>query len=427
MKNRLFAILFIIANSVWAEPYALTDVLKLSLEKNREILIAEKGLERIKAQVLEAYASCYPNLSLKGYESYLKKTKETTGEPKLPPYTTSASLFLSQPIYTGGKIASAIRLAKVHLEIAGLSYQRLRQNVLYKVAEAYYVLIKAKRTREVFFEEEERAKTLLDMAKKRFSEGMVPELEVKRVRLNLKDTKTKLKKAEGDLEIATDSLKKAIGLLPDDKIEIVEELEYKPIDTDDAVSDALAHRLEIKEAEAELSVRELSAKIARAEYYPQVNLGLSYGLSGNKETFKEAINYVEEDYYRFNLELELPIFDGGRRKAKLKAERLSIDEKRLDLEKTKEVIAYEAREAKSRLNEAETRADLAKESLELAKENLEIMRLRYKEGVSSLIETLDVETSLSKASLDCVNSLIDCHILKTIFYKMTGRIEEIMM
>jgi outer membrane protein TolC len=55
------------------------------------------------------------------------------------------------------------------------------------------------------------------------------------------------------------------------------------------------------------------------------------------------------------------------------------------------------------------------------------MRLRYKEGVSSLIETLDAETSLSKASLDCVNGLIDCHILKTIFYKMTGRIEEILM
>jgi outer membrane protein TolC len=54
----------------------------------------------------------------------------------------------------------------------------------------------------------------------------------------------------------------------------------------------------------------------------------------------------------------------------------------------------------------------------------DISKIRYTEGTGSLLEITDAETSLAQARVNEINALLDYHVKRADFDRVTGVIDE---
>ena len=99
----------------------------------------------------------------------------------LQPSTSSITAStVKQPLYTAGKVGTALRLASVEAEGALADVDRAEQDLALEVVKAYYGLLWAERDRELVAATQDQRKLHAEMARTRFKNGVATEVDVLR-------------------------------------------------------------------------------------------------------------------------------------------------------------------------------------------------------------------------------------------------------
>ncbi len=422
---------------------SLKDVLKITKERNQELISLKKRIEAKKAEFYLAYSRLYPTLKLKADSSYIKviepqkyETEFTFGDERITssfkefslPYSTSVSLLFSQPLFTGGEIIASIKQAKEDLNKTELQYQLKLQQIIEEIVEGYYNLIKYIEIEKMYKDELNRAKILLNTIQAKLDEGEIPEIDIRRAKLNCHKIEGKIIEVKGEVEIAKDNLKRLLNLPLDSQLEVIDELKYQPIEIklnkEYLYNLACTNRLEIREAQIELNNKELSVKIAKSQYYPKVFLTGSYIWLGQEEIFHKSWKEFEETQWDVKLNVEVPLFDGGERKSKVKSAESYLEEEEITFEKIKDSITFDIHQAIIRLKIVENRIKLEKQNIDLAKDTLRIIKAKYEAGMIDLKEVFDEENTLGEVSISYINALVEYEITKMKLYKAIGRMDD---
>lgn len=138
-------------------------------------------------------------------------------------------------------------------------------------------------------------------------------------------------------------------------------------------------------------------KLSSADYVPIFGIGGSYQWNDHNSAFgSEGKSYIGMAFMRWNL------FDGLRRESEVERARLKAQEVEEYLSGLKKEISYRVYEAYLTVEEARKALELSNARLAFAEEGARLLKVRFENSLSTIVELLDTQTALDMARADLV-------------------------
>ncbi len=407
----------------------LDQSIKLALKQNPAILKAQEELRRTRGLIVEIRADALPHLDASGNYNRIDRdfidTLPGTTLRKNQEQPWSATVELSQLIYSGGRVHAAIRAARLTDQIAVLDFDRTVADTLLNVRNTFYqILLNA----ELVIVREQSVTLLehqLDDAKNRFAAGTVPQFNVLRAEVELANAKPPLIRARNDLRLSKEALAKLLALdtpvKPHDftAINFVGKLTYEPRSWTlaDALDNALAKRPELQQAEKQVGLQTEQIKVATAGYKPSLSVFGDYGVRNS--TFSDHLDQTIHGW-TVGAQATWPLFDGLLTQGKVQQARAQLAEAEIDLADTRRSIELEVRQAYSDYLQALELIEAQKKTIEQAEESLRLAEARFRAGTGTQLDVLSAQTALTDARSNEVQALHDYNVALATLDRATG-------
>jgi outer membrane protein TolC len=323
------------------------------------------------------------------------------------------------PVYVGGRISSGVEAAEAGASAAEAERARARQSVVHAVMEAYTGVALAdahlgvaREAREVA---EENARLVGDLREA----GLVVQSDVLQAEVRLSEIEEMIARAESAAAVSRASLNAAMGRDLDDPV-LVEPLD----DFDDhdrpppeqLAAEARESRPDIRAARRRVSAADRSADVVRGALLPEV------GVEGRLEANAEDFIGADGDNWSVFASARWTVFEGKATTARLRRARAEADAARRMVREIEDRAGLEVRTAYHELRAARRSREVAERSVGLAEESLRIVRDRYQEGLTTLVELLDAENALTRARVRVAAAQRDIRIAAASLDLAVGRL-----
>ncbi|MEM7816656.1 MAG: TolC family protein [Candidatus Aenigmatarchaeota archaeon] len=416
-KIFIFLVLFLISSTIRAQEFNLTldEIVLLALRDNPEILLKNKELEKAKQKIIEAKRELLPDLTL---NFNLNKTR---GLYQKDITQNSTNLNLRQIIFSGGRIINTIRLTQKGFEITEAILDKTKQEVVFNTIKVFYGLILAKDLVRLNKRVLENTKEHFKVLKKRYKNGEVSELEIKKIEEALERAKQVYKASLNQLDSYENFLKNLLHLDLEIKIKPKGEINYEPKELifDKAYILALSRRPEIRQYEAQIEQLKASKEVIKAQNRPNIYAVWDYYMRSHSSGIG-GISKNQNDYNVIGLAVSWPIFDGFQSKARLEEILTEIKEAQIAKDKVIRDIALELKNAYLELKNALNRIETVEKDFLFYRENLRSIKEKYSQGIVSHLELLDAQLQYKIANFNKKQAIYEYNIAKLNFEKAQG-------
>jgi multidrug efflux system outer membrane protein len=182
-------------------------------------------------------------------------------------------------------------------------------------------------------------------------------------------------------------------------------------------SELLARRPDIRSAEQQLIAAEARIDVARKAYFPTISLT---GFLGFESTSLSSLFNPSRSVWGVIPQVAQPIFNGGRIKSNVHFTRAERDLLLINYEKTIQTAFREVADSLigyRKIQEVRVQRELLVGTL---RDRSRLAYLRYKEGVSNLLEALDADRELFNAELSLAQARRDELLSVVKVYKSLG-------
>lgn len=313
------------------------------------------------------------------------------------------------------------RAAKLQKQVADAEVRHARQLTMQQVARAYVIALRAEAALDAARAGEALAARLVALADSQRRAGTGTGIEVTRSRVQLQNERQKVLLATHEREKTQLELKRLTGLDLAQPIELTDRLndgsEAAP-SLEAALESARSSRLDLEAQQRRQTLAGTAARSIRAERLPSLAAGGDYGAIGDGTRMLPTRSV--------SIGLRVPIFDGGRREARITEASILVRQEKLRLEDLKRQMEVEVRLALDALENARAQIETARLGLELANNELEQARRRTEAGVASSIELTDAQTRLERARDNQLAALSLFNLARIEVAAATGTIETAM-
>ncbi len=307
---------------------------------------------------------------------------------------------MTQPIYTGGKITTATKLAQLGVDAAKIEQKRTKAEVIISADEAFYTYLKVEEMLQAANAYRAVVDELYRQVETMLSSGMCTKSDLMKVQVKVNEAELQQLKARNGVTLARMNLCYVIGLPTSTiDIELVDSFDiYQSVDSEIDVTARPEYGLLEKSIEA----KELEVKMARSDFLPSISAMASYsyanGLSFNGATMLSSPSFTG------GVAINIPIFHWGEGARKISAARREVDIaentqmdliQKMTLELTQSINAY---------NEAQLEVLLMERTVEQASENLRQSGKQYAAGMETLAYHLEAQALWQRATTDLVEA-----------------------
>jgi outer membrane protein TolC len=147
----------------------------------------------------------------------------------------------------------------------------------------------------------------------------------------------------------------------------------------------------------------LDVTIARQAYLPTLTVDAVYGIEANALALNSAtaankeLGPVPNLGYFITASLNIPVWDWGVRRSKVRQSELKQKEAAADLSLTQRTLIRNLRGYYDEAQTAHRQIELLQKAVDLASESLRLSTLRYQAGEANIVELGDAQTSLIQA------------------------------
>ncbi|MGB9606966.1 MAG: TolC family protein, partial [bacterium] len=222
MKKLRRVLLLLSYLAVLPNPLTLEEAVKIALQNNKQIKVAEEKLLSAKSNLEMVKASEKILTSLSA--SALRIDKKTTITmpsfiPGRPPiqitigelYSYKASLGVFHPIDISKKISLREKAASLSIDQADIDYERTKEDVITSTKKAFLQALQAKKSIAIFETTLKAAEEHLRVAKANYEAGTVPQFDVLRAEVNLANIRQQLLSVQNAYEMAKSALLNTMG------------------------------------------------------------------------------------------------------------------------------------------------------------------------------------------------------------------------
>jgi outer membrane protein TolC len=228
-------------------------------------------------------------------------------------------------------------------------------------------------------------------------------VDLLRTQVRLADLRQQIVAEENVLAVEKRALANLLGLEEGGgRLTLAGDLVFEEVswEAEELYREALAGRSDYLGAEAELAAREKRVAIARADYRPTVSLRGSYGL-------RTTLEAEQEDVGALGVVMSLPLFEGGRRGARVREELANVRAARERLRGLRLQIRQEIETAALNIDASTVRIEATRTAIDEAQEGLRIERLKYELGEGSITDVFDAQAALLQTETNYYRALAD--------------------
>ncbi len=357
-----------------------------------------------------------------------------------PRYGSALTFDLAQPLLRdfGFKMARReILIARNDQEVSENLMRQALVDTVFNVEEAYWNLVYSRENLKVRQESLKLARDLLAKNTRELEVGTIPPIDLVSARAEVASREADILQAEAQVRNDQDTLRTLLNL-PREKgapatVVVPAEMprtEPIPLNLEEALTRALAHRPDLAASQAGLKTRALNLSYARNQTLPNLSLRASYwspGLSGTQLLYQDndpstgiivgtipgGPSLAFKDAFRFRYEnwsvgltLELPL-ESVVSRARVTQARLESEQAALRLRDLEQQALLEVEIAMRAVETDYKRAQAYQAARELADEKLAAEEKKLRAGMSTNYTVLQQQRDLALARTNEIKARVD--------------------
>ncbi len=389
--------------------------MRTALEKHPALKQAEAAVEAAEAEVKQARASYFPQLSFSAIGKVgLSGATGALGLPGFPasPFfrNTAYSANWYQMVFDFGRAKHFVASRRAVAESARLRKKAEEQRIVLNVKRAYFSVLEAQELRTVADLTIKERRLTLEREQAYAQSGLGSEFAVSLARANLAEAEGALIQADGAVKTSFAALRAAMGVEGD----LTYDLQTPPIEVvspqplEDLTQAALKNRPDELALEKRIQGASEALGRARADRLPEVR-GFEAGGQGrfNGTTVKE-----EQRHGVGALGLIFPVFTGGRLQAERQEAQAVLDGALAVRDELRQQIRLEVTQAYYQLLDLAERLNVADQQRQAAQQALALAQARYQVQLSSFLDLLTAEGALTRAQTNYTRTQFDYERVK---------------
>jgi multidrug efflux system outer membrane protein len=391
--------------TLYSDPI-LDQLVAAARKKNSDLRFAVARVQEAEGVLREARAALFPDVSA-GY-SYTRNRVSTVASPPVPPgfpVTRANHQFVASTNFEldfWGRLSRASESAQASLLATRFSKDVVELTLAGTVAQTYFSLRSLDAQIAVLDSSIKVRQDSLDIAKARLDAGLAPELDVFQAQGALSDALVQRRDAVRTRDLVEHQLATLTGKLdltvpPGELFK----LPIAPVPPAGLPSALLERRPDIRQAEESLVAANAQIGVARAALFPTLSLTAQFG--GQSQQLADLFT-VPGRIWTLGTGITAPIFDAGRRQARVDQAQARRDQALASYQKAVETGFREVSDALVNVQQtAESEVEL-EARLEAARNALELSNERYQAGYSPYLEVLDAQRTANDAELAYVRN-----------------------
>ena len=331
---------------------------------------------------------------------------------------------VTQPIYTGGKIKYGKQMAETNIQMSNAQQRLVEDEVLLATETAYWLVVQAKEEIKLEQQVKKQLASHYTFLNNQFEAGLIYKNDVLRAKVLQNENEARLQAAENKLILAKRRWSQLIGMEDPTVIDVADTLSTGDFSNQGILQNTDAVRPEIDLAANAVKIGELTKSMLKADLKPTVGLALN----GVAAFGKEGINfgYPTKKHmltYFGMLSVNIPVFDWGSKREKVKQQEATIRSAEYGLKELKSQINVEVEQATLNLQLQTKNIDLMQASLTEADENLKLSNDRFKAGTITGEDVLIAETLWQRAYSNMLDAKVRYKIAEAVYRKAIGQIK----
>ena len=338
----------------------------------------------------------------------------------------AASVMLRQPIYMGGAITAANRMAEINQQLVANEEQNVTENTLKNIDDVYWTVVSLSQKQKLATSYRDLVQKLSDDVHKMIGEGVATKAVGLQVDVKVNEADMQLTQVDNGVALAKMLLCQICGLPTDSDVTLADEgkdvLPYSTTVEDIGNEAALGNRSELKMLENAVQISEQSTKLVRAAYLPQVALTGGYLLS-NPTVF----NGFERKFggmWNVGVMVRVPVWNWFEGEYKVRASRAATTIATMELDEAREKIELQLEQCRFKLKEADKRLAMATKNLSSADENLRCANVGFREGVMEATDVMAAQTAWQQAQSQKIDAEVDVKLAQVALRKALGTINN---
>jgi outer membrane protein TolC len=317
------------------------------------------------------------------------------------------------PLYTGGKINSANKAARIKFEASEIESVQKASELSGELVERYFGLILTNQAVKVRQEVKAAMQNHFDDAQKLSAQGMIAKVEVLNAKVYLADADRELKKAEHQLEITNQSVLNTLAGDENSMINPVSQLFYlnkiEPIDF--FRKNAIEKSPLLGQVNKQKELAQQGIKIERSSYLPSIAAVGTYDIVNT-----DLSPYLPK--YLVGVGMQWSLFEGNARNAKLKAARFQELQAENFYDKASSDIRTAITKCYEELNMYLEQINELDAAMEFTTEYSAAREKAFSEGMATATQVADANLAVAKTKIDRLQAIYswDVALSKLLYY-----------
>ncbi|MDE2874355.1 MAG: TolC family protein [Gemmatimonadota bacterium] len=445
-------------------PVLLGTVVRVALERNRDVLDAEYQVAVAGEQVAEAWSTVYPTLDLSSsftrnvapqvsfLPAQIFNPNATEGEfipvqfgaDNIWNLSVNAEQKLFDPrIFVG--VGAAARFERVQRE----ALRGRTQQAVTRIRMAFYDLLLGQEEVRLTENSLERVRQALAETRAMQEAGLAPVYDVLRLEVELANLEPNLRRAHNRMGSARRELAVELALDPEVRFEAAGSLARIDLDDFDANSPAnrnilafhgvpavdeaeitafvrrsSAGRSDIRQLEMTRELRHTELRIEQVEYLPKVFAFGSYGLAAQQNGTPDFFGSQAQrgSSKQVGLRVTIPIFSGFGRDARIDQKRAALRQADTQTRMAADRAEVQLRNLVDLAHEAHARTVGQRLAVGQAQRGYDIASAQYREGLGSRLELTDAEVALRQSEFNYAQAVYDYLAARARLDEAAGRV-----
>ena len=439
MKKLLFtfSLLLTMSSASAQKVMSLKECLTVGIENNLSLKSSRNQVTKGKHNISENRARLLPQINFAaGFnDNFTPPVSVTDGTAygkqynvtKTLQYNSSASLQLQMPLYSQTAL-TAVEISKTLDNINQLSYEKAREDIIMQIAKLYYLIQNTTEQITIISDNLKRFEELRNFAQAFYDNQMALAVDLKRINVRIESTDVSLANAKAMLREQYNMLKYALDYPADEDIQV----EVKRVDDIEMASqtglNTNLYELQLMRTQEKLSQQQV--KLAKDAYLPTLALTGNFTFTAYTDKFKNWFHSGESNHWYdsngLGISLRVPVFDGFEKRSKIRKAKIDADNARIAYENTLKNLQTQYSNAINDQLNNERNYRKQRDNYRLAEDIYKVTMDRYREGVTSMVEVLQDEMSMSEAQNNYLTAHYNYEVSNLSVLKLTGRLNSLL-
>lgn len=410
---------------LYAQPkvMGIEEIFRLADENSKSIQTFRTGMDAADEAVKAAKAQRLPDINVSVSASYWGDGKLWDRDFRngmrvdMPHFGNNFAFEAEQVIYAGGAVTSGIRMAELGKMIAGLDWQKNRQEIRFLLIGYYLDLYKLTNQVQVLKKNLELTNQVIANMKARREQGTVLKNDITRYELQRETLELQLAKVKDACTIMNHRLVTTLHLPEDTEIRPDTTLlnqQVRTLTENDWQEMAVQNNIGLQQAELGVKMNRQQLKLERSARLPKIALVAADHLDG-PITIEVPVLDNNFNYWYVGVGVKYSFSSLFKNNRKIKQAELNVRRSQEQHELVQEQVENAVQAGYVNFLTSFTDLRTQENSVRLADENYAVTDNRYKNEMALLTDMLDASNMKLSADLALVNARIN---VVYNFYKM---------